>query len=106
VATNLDAIQWAKQATELGAGEVLLTSMDKDGTKNGFDEALTLAVSNAVSVPVIASGGAGSKEDFYNIFSNGKANAALAASLFHFGELNIGDLKEYLAHKNIAMRPT
>ena len=105
VATKLDAIKWAKQATELGAGEVLLTSMDKDGTKQGFDEPLTAAVADAVTVPVIASGGAGKKEDFFSVFSNGKANAALAASLFHFGELRIGDLKQYLAAKKLAVRP-
>ena len=101
----LDAIGWAERATELGAGEILLTSMDADGTKNGFDIALTAAVCRRVKVPVIASGGAGSKEDFLRVFAEGKAQAALAASLFHYGELNIRDLKEYLIDEGAAVRP-
>ncbi len=102
--TNLDAIKWAKKAVSLGAGEILLTSMDADGTKKGFDVELTKAVSKAVSVPVIASGGAGKLEDFVEIFNKGLADAALAASLFHFNELTIKYLKNYLINKNIPVR--
>lgn len=89
VDSGLDAVEWVKQATSLGAGEILLTSIDQDGTKRGFDIELTRVVSNAVTVPVIASGGAGKMEDFVDIFTKGNADAALAASLFHFGELTI-----------------
>ena len=87
-----------------GAGEILLTSMDKDGTKSGFELNLTKLVSTAVSIPVIASGGAGSKEDFLNVFNEGKADAALAASLFHFNILPILDLKKYLKDNNVEVR--
>ncbi len=103
-ATGIDAIQWAKAVEDLGAGEILLTSMDKDGTKSGYDIPLTKAISDAVSIPVIASGGAGSKQHFYEAFSEGKADAALAASLFHFKELTIQEVKEYLKEKNIPVR--
>ncbi|MBI2593400.1 imidazole glycerol phosphate synthase subunit HisF [Candidatus Daviesbacteria bacterium] len=102
--TGLDAFKWAKQVAELGAGEILLTSMDKDGTKSGFDVELTRKVSEAINIPVIASGGAGKLEDFAQVLTRGKADAALAASLFHFGELKISDLKEYLAKNNIEIR--
>ena len=102
--TGLDAIEWAKKAESLGAGEILLTSMDGDGTKEGYDIKLTRQVSEAVSIPVIASGGAGTKEHFYEALTEGKADAALAASLFHYKELEIKDLKEYLRDKNVPVR--
>ncbi|MBI2611709.1 imidazole glycerol phosphate synthase subunit HisF [Candidatus Gottesmanbacteria bacterium] len=102
--TGMDAVSWAKSATRLGAGEILLTSIDSDGTKNGFDVELTKRVSNAVTVPVIASGGAGKLEDFYSVLTKGKADAALAASLFHFKELTIQKVKDYLKVKNISIR--
>ena len=102
--TGLDAVEWAKKAVALGAGEILLTSMDKDGTKSGFDNKITRLISEAVSVPVIASGGAGSMEDFYDGIVDGKADAVLAASLFHFGEIRIGDLKNYLEGRGIPVR--
>ena len=102
--TGKDAIKWAKMVEELGAGEILLTSMDKDGTKSGYDIKLTRAISEAVSIPVIASGGAGKKEHFYEAFTEGKADAALAASLFHFKELTIKEVKLYLKSKNIPVR--
>ncbi|WP_457621523.1 imidazole glycerol phosphate synthase subunit HisF [Persephonella sp.] len=102
--TGINAVEWAKAVEDLGAGEILLTSMDRDGTKNGYDIALTRAISEAVSIPVIASGGAGKKEDFYDAFTEGKADAALAASLFHFKELTIGELKEFLKDKGIPIR--
>ena len=103
-ATGLDAIKWAKEVEALGAGEILLTSMDADGTKKGYELNLTKLVSEAVSIPVIASGGAGSKEDFYDVFEEGLADAALAASLFHYKELEIKDLKEYLRSKGVNVR--
>lgn len=103
-ATNLDAIAWAKQVVKKGAGEILLTSMNRDGTKNGFDISLTKTISERVSVPVIASGGAGKLEDFSEIFTKGQADAALAASLFHYGELTIKDVKDYLKTKEIVVR--
>ena len=102
--TGIDAIEWAIKMDKLGAGEILLTSMDCDGTKAGYDIALTRAISDAVSIPVIASGGAGTKEHFYEALSEGRADAALAASLFHFKELEINDLKTYLQDRNIPMR--
>lgn len=102
--TGLDAIEWAKQADALGAGEILLTSMDCDGTKAGYDIALTRAIAEAVSIPVIASGGAGTKEHFYEALTEGKADAVLAASLFHYKELKISDLKDYLAGRNVPVR--
>ncbi|KSV59550.1 imidazole glycerol phosphate synthase subunit HisF [Acetivibrio ethanolgignens] len=101
---GIDAIEWAKKACELGAGEILLTSMDCDGTKEGYDLALTRAVSEAVSIPVIASGGAGKMEDFYTALTEGKADAALAASLFHYKELEIKEVKSYLREKGISVR--
>ena len=101
---GLDAIAWAKKAESLGAGEILLTSMDCDGTKSGYDIALTRSIAEAVSIPVIASGGAGTKEHFYDALTEGKADAALAASLFHYKELEIMDLKAYLAEKGVSVR--
>lgn len=102
--TGLDAVEWAKQAVSLGAGEILLTSMDEDGQKQGYDLALTNAVSSQVGVPVIASGGAGKLEHFYDAFTKGKADAVLAASLFHFGELTIPQVKQYLSGRSIPVR--
>lgn len=101
---GLDAVEWAVKACELGAGEILLTSMDCDGMKTGYDIELTKTISEAVSVPVIASGGAGSKEHFYDALTEGKADAALAASLFHYKELEIMDLKGYLRDKGVSVR--
>lgn len=101
---GIDAVEWASKACELGAGEILLTSMDCDGTKNGFDLELTRAVSESVSIPVIASGGAGNKEHFYDALTVGKADAVLAASLFHYKELEIMEVKEYLRSKGISVR--
>ncbi len=103
-ATGIDAVNWAKAVESLGAGEILLTSMDKDGTKSGYDIELTRAISEAVSIPVIASGGAGKKEHFYEAFTEGKADAALAASLFHFKELTIEEVKSYLKERGITVR--
>ncbi len=103
--TGLDAIEWAKEGERLGAGEILLTSMDKDGTKDGYDLALTRAVAEAVSIPVIASGGAGTMEHFFEAFTEGQADAALAASVFHFGEIPIPKLKAYLLEKGLPIRP-
>ena len=103
--TGLDAVEWAKRVESLGAGEILLTSMDMDGTKAGYDVDLCRAVSSAVNIPVIASGGAGAKEHFYEVFTSGGADAGLAASLFHFKELSIPELKEYLLSKGVAIRP-
>jgi len=103
--TGLDAIEWAREGERLGAGEILLTSMDKDGTKAGYDLDLTRAVAEAVSIPVIASGGAGTKEHFLEAFEKGKADAALAASVFHFGEIPIPELKRYLAVRGVPVRP-
>lgn len=102
--TGLDAVLWAKKAALLGAGEILLTSMDRDGTKEGFDLELTRKISETVTIPVIASGGAGKKGDFFEVFKKGKAEAALAASLFHFRELSIRELKKYLKNKKIEVR--
>lgn len=102
--TGLDVVEWAMQVDRLGAGEILLTSMDCDGTKAGYDNELTALVSENVSVPVIASGGAGSKEHFYDALTIGKAEAALAASLFHYKELEIQELKTYLAERGLSMR--
>ncbi len=103
--TGLDAVEWAKEAVRLGAGEILLTSMDGDGTKAGYDLALTRAVADAVSVPVIASGGAGTMEHFKDALAEGGADAALAASLFHYHEIDIADLKAYLKTEGISVRP-
>ncbi|WP_368487764.1 imidazole glycerol phosphate synthase subunit HisF [Clostridium sp. BJN0013] len=102
--TGIDAIEWVKKVESLGAGEILLTSMDADGTKNGYDIELTKAVAESVNIPVIASGGCGSLEDFYDVFEDTGADAALAASLFHYGELKIKDVKEYLHKKDIPVR--
>jgi len=102
--TCLDAVEWAVEGTRRGAGEILLTSMDTDGTRNGYDIELTRAVSEAVNVPVIASGGAGTKDHFVDAVTQGKADAVLAASLFHFGELTVGELKEYMKAKGIGVR--
>ena len=102
--TGIDALKWIEEAVKLGAGEILLTSMDADGTKSGFDIELTKAVNNIVNVPVIASGGAGKKEDFYEVFKYAKADAALAASLFHYNQLEILELKDYLRSKKIDVR--
>ncbi|MFH0762495.1 MAG: HisA/HisF-related TIM barrel protein, partial [Candidatus Omnitrophota bacterium] len=102
--TGLDAIEWAKKAVSLGAGEILLTSMDYDGTKDGYDIELTDKLSKAVNVPVIASGGAGKPEDFYEVFSKTEASAALAASIFHYQECTIKEVKEYLKEKGIPVR--
>lgn len=101
---GLDAIEWAIQADKLGAGEILLTSMDCDGTKAGYDNELTRLIAENVSIPVIASGGAGTMEHFYDTLTDGKADAALAASLFHFKELEIKELKRYLASRGVSVR--
>ncbi len=105
VPTGLDAIDWARRAVSLGAGEILLTSMDADGTLSGYDLELTRAVAQAVNVPVIASGGAGTPEHFAQVLTGGQADAALAASLFHDGKLRIPDLKAYLQARGIPVRP-
>lgn len=102
--TGLDAIEWATEAYRRGAGEILLTSMDCDGTKAGYDIELTRLIADSVRIPVIASGGAGSMEHFYDAFEEGHADAALAASLFHYKELEITDLKKYLAGRNVSVR--
>ena len=103
--TGKDALDWAREAEELGAGEILLTSMDRDGVKTGYDLELTRAVSEAVGIPVIASGGAGELSHCYDAFTAGKADAVLAASLFHFGELTVPQLKEYLSERGVPVRP-
>ncbi|MFS0783615.1 imidazole glycerol phosphate synthase subunit HisF [Bacillus sp. 1P06AnD] len=102
--TDLDAVEWAKRAAELGAGEILLTSMDRDGEKSGFDLALTAAVSSTVPIPVIASGGAGSVKDFKPVFAEGKADAALAASIFHYKETSVKEVKSYLQQEGVHVR--
>ena len=102
--TGIDALKWAVRAEKLGAGEILLTSMDKDGTKSGYDLELTSKVSESVSIPVIASGGAGTYEHFYEAFTSGKADAVLAASLFHYNEIPIPELKKYLRQNGISVR--
>jgi cyclase len=104
VPVGWDAVAWAKEAEERGAGEILLTSMDADGTQAGYDVALLQAVSNAVRIPVIASGGAGCPEHFYEALTTGGASAALAASLFHYKMLSIGELKSYLAERGVPVR--
>ncbi|MCI7740163.1 MAG: imidazole glycerol phosphate synthase subunit HisF [Lachnospiraceae bacterium] len=101
---GIDAVEWAKKVEGLGAGEILLTSMDCDGTKAGYDIALTRAIAEAVSIPVIASGGAGTLEHFYDALTEGKADAALAASLFHYKELEIVEVKDYLAKRGVSVR--
>ncbi|MGH9844878.1 MAG: imidazole glycerol phosphate synthase subunit HisF [Blastocatellia bacterium] len=102
--TGIDAIEWARQATALGAGEILLTSMDRDGRKDGYDLELTRAIAEAVNIPVIASGGAGMLAHLYDALTVGKASAVLAASIFHFGEFTIGEAKAYLRERGILMR--
>ena len=102
--TGLDVLDWVKQATNLGAGEILLTSMDSDGVKDGYDIPLTRAVSEAVNVPVIASGGAGTLQHFYDVLTLGKADAVLAASVFHFGQFTVTQVKEYLKSRGIEVR--
>jgi cyclase len=102
--TGIEAVKWAKELCKRGAGEILLTSMDRDGQKNGYDLDITKAISENVEIPVIASGGAGELEHFYDALTFGKADAVLAASLFHFNEIPIGTLKEYLASKDISVR--
>lgn len=102
--TEIETEAWAKQVVELGAGELLLTSMDHDGTKAGFANEITAKISSMVNVPVIASGGAGKMEHFVDVFTNGKADAALAASIFHFHEIDIPDLKQYLSEQGLSMR--
>ena len=102
--TGLDALEWAARAEELGAGEILLTSMDRDGTKDGYDIELTRAISGSVRIPVIASGGAGRLEHFYEALTEGGASAVLAASLFHFGQYQIADVKNYLRERGVAVR--
>lgn len=104
IPTGKDAVEWALEATERGAGEILLTSMDCDGQKQGYDLELTRAISERVGVPVIASGGAGKLEHFYDAFTTGKADAVLAASLFHFNEISIGELKGYLDSRGVPVR--
>ena len=103
--TGIDAIRWAKEAEVRGAGEILLTSMETDGTKKGFDIAITAAISEAAGIPVIASGGVGTLDHFYEGFTAGKADACLAASIFHYGEFTIRDVKDYLAARGIPVRP-
>src|SRR5450631_3460141 len=103
--TGIDAIDWAQRAVALGAGEILLTSMDRDGTKLGYDLTLTAKMSAAVTVPVIASGGVGTLEHFYDGFTTGGADAALAASIFHFGEYRVRDVKQYLQGRGVLVRP-
>lgn len=102
--TTRDAVEWAREATDRGAGEILLTSIDKDGTKAGFDCEMTAAVSDAVNIPVIASGGAGTFEHFADVFEAGRADAALAASIFHFQEHSVSGLKSFLASRNVPVR--
>ena len=104
VETEIDAVEWAQRGVELGAGEILLTSINADGTKAGFDLELTRAISTIVPVPVVASGGAGSMQDFADVFVDGKADAALAASVFHFGQISIPELKNFLDSQGIVVR--
>ncbi len=104
IVTDIDAVEWARRGVDLGAGEILLTSMNADGTKDGFEGGLTRSIAEAVRVPVIASGGAGKLSDFAEVFATGKADAALAASVFHYGEIAIPDLKQYLSENGIEVR--
>lgn len=104
VPTGIDAVEWAKRGVELGAGEILLTSMDADGTKSGYDIELTRSISEAVSVPVIASGGAGALQDFYNVLQDGAADAVLAASVFHYRKFTVKQVKEYLRDQGVEVR--
>jgi cyclase len=105
IPTGLEAIAWAREVEDRGAGEILLTSMDRDGTQDGYDLEITRAISDAVSIPVIASGGAGTPEHFYEALTQGGASAALAASLFHFRTLSVGQIKAYLAERGLPVRP-
>ena len=105
IPTEREVVSWAKEVEDRGAGEILLTSMDRDGTKDGYDIEVTRAVADAVSIPVIASGGAGKKEHFYEALTDGGASAALAASLFHFRELSVREVKDYLAARGLPIRP-
>jgi len=102
--TDLDAVEWAQEVEKRGAGEILLTSMDADGTKDGYDIGLTAAVSSTVGIPVIASGGAGNLEHLLNVLTQGKADAVLAASIFHFGEYTVGEAKRFLGGRGVAVR--
>ena len=102
--TGIDAVAWAKRAEKLGAGEILLTSMDRDGTEDGFELALTRLVSESVNIPVIASGGAGGLSSFADVFSRGAADAALAASVFHYGKYSVGEVKQYLLGLGVEVR--
>ena len=102
--TGIDAVQWAKKVEELGSGEILLTSMDRDGTYDGFDIPITRKLSEELDIPVIASGGVGNPQHIYEGFTKGKADAALAASIFHFGEYTVQDVKEYLRERNVPVR--
>lgn len=104
IATELDAVAWIKRGVELGAGEILLTSMNADGTRDGFELELTREVSESVSVPIIASGGAGSMDDFADVLVRGKADAALAASVFHYGQIGIPELKSFLKMRGVEVR--
>ncbi len=104
VPTEWDALEWAREVERRGAGEILLTSMDRDGTKSGYDIQMTRAIAEAVSIPLIASGGAGDKAHFYDALTEGKADAALAASLFHYNELTVGEVKQYLHARGVAVR--
>ena len=104
VPTGLDAVEWSQEVERLGAGEILLTSMDRDGTQDGFDIPLTQAVSRAVSLPVIASGGAGQLEHFHTVLTEGEADAALAASVFHFAQLSITQVRDYLRERGVVVR--
>ena len=104
VETDYDVFDWVKEAERLGAGEILFTSMDHDGTKNGFSNEALSKISKLIKIPLIASGGAGCIKDFFNVFIEGKADAALAASVFHFGEISVPELKKYLSEKGIAVR--
>ena len=104
IPTGLDAVEWAREAEHRGCGEILLTSMDRDGTQDGYDIPVTRAIADAVSIPVIASGGAGKPEDFYDALTAGGASAVLAASLFHFHELSVGQVKDHLAERGLPVR--
>jgi len=105
VPTGREALAWAREVESRGAGEILLTSMDRDGTQDGYDLGITHAVADAVSIPVVASGGAGSLEHFYDVLTEGHASAALAASLFHFRQLSVSQVKDYLRGRGLPIRP-
>jgi cyclase len=103
--TGLDALDWARRGVELGAGELVVNSIDADGTRDGYELRLTRTIADAVSVPVVASGGAGKLEDLYRVLVDGNADAALAASIFHYGDYSVADAKRYLADRGVAVRP-